>query len=112
MDRGFSPSLHCQYVCLQSNQLGATLTEMIGEDGVSDRDVSCDTLVEAALGEDAKRGGEMLLPVQSLFLEAVELGVCPDFEFLAVLGLSQRTHLGVVAGLIQKNGGDWSHFGQ
>ena len=78
---------------------------------ISARDVSSNSLVESSLSEDSECSSKVLLPVQSLFLEAFEFGVCSDLEFPAVLGPAQRTHFGVVVGLIKENGCNWSHGG-
>lgn len=51
--------------------------------------MSSHTLVEAAVGKDAERGCEMLLAVQSLFLQRVELWVGADPQPLATRRLAQ-----------------------
>lgn len=38
------------------------------------------TLVEAAFGEYPKRSSQVLFPVQPLFFQALELGICPNFQ--------------------------------
>jgi hypothetical protein len=78
------------------------LTEVVGQDGIADGDVAGDTLVEAAVGEDAERRGEVLLAVEALILKVVELGVRSNAELLARFCLSQaldgwRVRLTVVA---------------
>ena len=82
---------------------------MIREYGVPDRDVASDTFVEATVGEDPKRGGEMLLAVQALFLERVELGVGADLEPLAARRLAQGAERAVLGGAVVEDAECWCH---
>lgn len=45
--------------------------------------MASDAFVEAAVGEYAEGGGEVLFAVEALFLEGVEFRVCADFEAFA-----------------------------
>ena len=72
--------------------------EMIREDRIADGDVARDTLVEAAVCEDAERGGEVLLPVQPLFFEGLEVRVSADAKFFARDGYSEGADGGVGGG--------------
>jgi len=69
---------------------------MVSQNGIPDGDMAGDALVEAAVGKDAKRGGEVLLAVQALLLERVEVRVRADPQLLAALRLAQRLHAAVL----------------
>ena len=71
---------------------------MVRQNRIPNTDVAGDTLVEASVGEDAKRRGEMLFAVQSFFLEGVEFRIGPDFELLARHRLAESTDCSVILG--------------
>lgn len=83
---------------------------MIPKNRVSNTDMASDALVEAPIREDAERGGEMLLAVQTLLLQRVELRVRADLQLLAGLRLAQRLHRAVLlrVGVVDVEG--WCHF--
>lgn len=56
---------------------------MVGEDGVSHRDMASDALVESTVGKDAEGGSQVLLAVEALLLECVEDGVRPYPQLLS-----------------------------
>lgn len=68
------------------------LTEMIGQDRISNGDMTRNTFIEASVGEHPERGSEMLFPVESLFLQRLELWVRADSQFLAGSGGPQGTN--------------------
>lgn len=55
--------------------IGLLRTEVVGQNWVTDADMSSDTFVEAPFGEDSIGGGEMLLAVKALFFERVEFWI-------------------------------------
>lgn len=96
-DNGFSPGR-------QSIRVFAVFanrhTKVISQDGIADRNVACDALVEAPIGKDSKRCGQVLLSVQSLFLGRVEFRISTDLELLPAGRLAQRADRAVVFGVV------------
>lgn len=73
--------------------------------------MSSNTLVESTIRKDTECGREMLLSVQSLFLERVEFGVSADLETLAAGCFAQGTHGAVVAAGVVEYAEGWCHVG-
>jgi hypothetical protein len=53
--------------------------------------MASNTLIEATLCEDSICGGKMLLPIQSLFFQALELWIRPDFQWTSIFGSTHCT---------------------
>lgn len=79
--------------------------EMIRQNRIPNADVASDTFVETALSEYPVGGGQMLFPVESLFFEAVEFGICSDLKLSAVFRPAHRTVCLVVSGLFLQSAG-------
>lgn len=82
---------------------------MIPQNRISHTDVTRDALVKAPIGKDAKRRGEMLLPIQTLLLEGVELRVRADPQLLAGLCFAQGLHAPVLGGIRIVDVECWCH---
>lgn len=53
-------------------------TEVVGQNGISDGDVTCHTLVESTVCKDTEGSSQMLFTVETFILERSKLGVRSD----------------------------------
>ena len=61
--------------------------------------MSRNTLIETSLSEDAVRGREVLLPIQTLFFQRLKFGIRPNFQRSTVFGPAHCA-IGLVVGAL------------